>query len=187
VAYIWHISIQTKFTWWHVARRTCIVLLERKFVLIDQNSVHPPDASHKEGKRLPVPTYEEYLSLSLPLSFFCSSFCLAFEPVDVSNGVFSFAKEALGCLFKAGLYCAFKRKRYIIEQLSSMDILESRHRPTALPQQNFWQTARILSWRRHWSRKNLGNVFPRVDRVIPNYRTLIENVVYSLTVFFYLR
>ncbi|EGI66060.1 Metabotropic glutamate receptor 2 [Acromyrmex echinatior] len=68
----------------------------------------------------------------LPVNLFIQ--LIYYYHISIVNNLSDLA-EALGCLFKAGrLYCAFKRKRYIIEQPPSTDTLESRHRPKTLPQ-----------------------------------------------------
>lgn len=154
LAYVTFIWLTVTFWTVHLvtcgALHMCIVLLERKFVLIDQNSfthrMHSHEGEGGRDFRPALPTHEAlrflpsslflpppplsiylYLSLSPPLSRPLPGWC-------IERKFFSFSKEALGCLFKAvGLYCAFKRKRYIIEQPPSTDTLESRHRPTVLP------------------------------------------------------
>lgn len=111
-------------------------LLEREFVLIDQNSGEFAHAGcAPAGKGLPVGIADTRRSRNIRLSSLsCSSFfrsrSRSLRDWCIERSFFlSYLEEPVGCLFKAvGLYCAFKGKRYIIEQPPSTDTLESRHR-----------------------------------------------------------
>lgn len=86
---------------------------------------------------------------ALPLSIYLSIYLFihvsrSLPSWYIERKFFPFSKEALGCLFKAaGLYCAFKRKRYIIEQPPSTDTWSrATGRQCSREQWNFWRTAK---------------------------------------------
>jgi len=169
---------------------TSIILPERKFVLIDQNFVHSPDALLRRRERDFLPTHKalKFFSfppspLSRPLPFFLSlslffslslsfSFYLSRYPVDVSNGNFFPSRKKHSVVY-------LKRRDFIAHSRGN-DTLSNNHlaripwsraikQRRFCEQWNFWRIAK--SWKKywHWHRKNPGNVIlghrTRVNRV----------------------
>lgn len=92
----------------------CIVLLERKFVLIDQNFVHRPDVVPREVKETSGWHRRVGVLLFLSLSIY-----LVLHPVDISNGNFFPSRKK-----RAAVY--LKRQGFIVHSRGN-DTLSNNH------------------------------------------------------------